>query len=197
MLAQSKAGRDPFQAPPPPARKRDVESFLDPDIREFETVLEGSRLYVLTALFIASQGASWVLLKVSLVTLPIPKLYRSEQLHLHAACRKCLASLHVTNPSVQGAVEALPTPALLVFLHCVPAAALLLWLHRWTGSSVNVGPFDGRSLKGSLAAVVVHSTQVGSLIVLSERPAEVRGWLAPGLNRQCTCTRRCSQRMGP
>lgn len=47
------------------ARKRDVESFLDPDIREFETVLEGSRLYVLTALFIASQGASWVLLKVS------------------------------------------------------------------------------------------------------------------------------------
>lgn len=75
VLAQSKAGRDPFQAPPPPPRKRDVESFLDPDIREFETVLEGSRLYVLTALFIASQGASWVLLKVwtSLWALIVPK----------------------------------------------------------------------------------------------------------------------------
>ena len=64
VLAQSKAGRDPFQAPPPPARRRDVESILDPDIREFENVLEGSRLYVLSALYIASQGASWVLLKV-------------------------------------------------------------------------------------------------------------------------------------
>ena len=67
--------------------------------------------------------------------------------------------------SVQSALEALPTPALLVFLHCLPAAALLLWLHRFTGSAVDIGPFNGRSLRGSLPSVAVHSLQVGCLIV--------------------------------
>lgn len=69
VLAQSESGKDPFQAPPPPARPRDIESILDPDLETVGAVLEGSRLYVLSALYIASQGASLVLLKVPLACL--------------------------------------------------------------------------------------------------------------------------------
>lgn len=64
MLAQSNAGKDPFSAQPP-RRPRDVESMLDPDIEAVGAVLEGSRLYVLSALHVVSQGATLVLLKVS------------------------------------------------------------------------------------------------------------------------------------
>lgn len=40
VLAQSEAGKDPFKAPPPPARPRDIESILDPDLETVGAVLE-------------------------------------------------------------------------------------------------------------------------------------------------------------
>lgn len=67
VLAQSDSGKDRFKAPPPPARPRNIEFILDPDLETVGAVLEGSRLYVLSALYIASQGASWVLLKVPIL----------------------------------------------------------------------------------------------------------------------------------
>ncbi len=77
VLAQSNAGKDPFEAPPPPRRERDVESILDPDLETVGAVLEGSRLFVLSALYIASQGASWVLLKVGSEGSPMRALVKT------------------------------------------------------------------------------------------------------------------------
>lgn len=60
----------------------------------------------------------------------------------------------------QSALEALQTPALLMFLHCLPGAGLLALLHRWSDSSVDVSPLNLRTLKGSLPSVAFHSLQV-------------------------------------
>ncbi len=66
----------------------------------------------------------------------------------------------------QGALTSLATPALLVFLHCLPPAGLLLFLHRWSGSAVDIGPLNARTLKGSLPAVAFHSLQVSRTAIL-------------------------------
>lgn len=65
VLATAGAGRDPFQAQPPPARPRRMpEPAEDPDLEAVGELLEGARLYVLSALFVAGHAASLVLIKV-------------------------------------------------------------------------------------------------------------------------------------
>ena len=67
LLAEADKGDNAVTAPPPPPRSRraDLEAPFDSDLETVGAVLEGSRLYVLGALYIAGQGASWVLLKAS------------------------------------------------------------------------------------------------------------------------------------
>lgn len=59
----------------------------------------------------------------------------------------------------QGALGSLATPAIMAFLHCLPPAGLLAFLHRWSGSTVDIGPLNARTLKGSLPAVTLHGLQ--------------------------------------
>ena len=66
VLATAGAGRDPFQAQPPPMRPRRAPPAPaeDPDLEAVGQLLEGARLYVLSALFVAGHAASLVLIKV-------------------------------------------------------------------------------------------------------------------------------------
>jgi len=66
VLATAGAGKDPFQAQPPPARRvRDPEiGAADPDLETVGALLEGSRLYVLSAAYVAGHAAAPVLIAV-------------------------------------------------------------------------------------------------------------------------------------
>ena len=60
--------RTPFVQPPKSRRKAaDLEAPTDPDIETVGRVLEGSRLYVIGALFFLSSSVSFVLLQVRCV----------------------------------------------------------------------------------------------------------------------------------
>ncbi len=66
VLATAGAGKDPFQPQPPPARRvRDPEiGAADPDLETVGALLEGSRLYVLSAAYVAGHAAAPVLIAV-------------------------------------------------------------------------------------------------------------------------------------
>jgi hypothetical protein len=64
VLAKASAGKDPFVQPPGRHRKGgDVEA-VDQDLETVGRVLEGVRLYVIGALFVAASAVSFVLIKV-------------------------------------------------------------------------------------------------------------------------------------
>lgn len=65
MLKKAKAGKDPFKEPPRPRRKITDAEEVDPDLATVGRVLEGSKLYVISALFIISSSCSLVLAKVT------------------------------------------------------------------------------------------------------------------------------------
>ena len=64
MLKKAQAGKDPFIEPPRPRRKATDAEELDPDLETVGRVLEGSKLYVISALFIISSSCSLVFAKV-------------------------------------------------------------------------------------------------------------------------------------
>ena len=64
VLKKAQAGKDPFKEPPRPRRKPTDAEEMDPDLETVGRVLEGSKLYVISALFIISSSASLVLAKV-------------------------------------------------------------------------------------------------------------------------------------
>ena len=84
VLATAGAGKDPFQQqqPPPARRVRDAEiGAADPDLETVGALLEGSRLYVLSAAYVAGHAAAPVLIAVrvcsSLTRVPLATLRRS------------------------------------------------------------------------------------------------------------------------
>ena len=64
MLKKAQAGKDPFREPPRPRRKITDAEEVDPDLETVGRVLEGSKLYVMSALFIICSSCSLVLAKV-------------------------------------------------------------------------------------------------------------------------------------
>ena len=114
-------------------------------------------------------------------------------------CCKCLVTARHNkfNLCNQTALEALPTPALLVSLHCLPAVALLVWCHRWSGSAVDLGPLGINSLKGSLPSVAIHSLQVRAVVSLRAVGLLRSLKRAPSCKGHWFCTCRCSQHLEP
>lgn len=64
VLKKAQAGKDPFIEPPRPRRKATDAEKLDPDLETVGRVLEGSKLYVISALFIISSSCSLMFAKV-------------------------------------------------------------------------------------------------------------------------------------
>lgn len=64
VLAKAQAGKDPFREPPKPRRRSTDAEAIDPDLETVGRVLEGSKLYVISALFIISSSSSLILAKV-------------------------------------------------------------------------------------------------------------------------------------
>lgn len=100
----------------------DAEAPFDADFEAVGAVIDSSKVYVLGAIYVLAQGASWVFLKEAL--------------------------------------RALGTPAFMVFLHCLPSAGTLWFLHTWSGSSVDIGPLNLRTLKGSTLSTAFHGLQM-------------------------------------
>ncbi len=90
MLKKARAGKDPFIEPPRPRRKATDAEDLDPDLETVGRVLEGSKLYVISALFIISSSCSLVFAKVMLSILEqtnMPNVGASQDLHgAYGAC---------------------------------------------------------------------------------------------------------------
>ena len=64
VLAKAQAGKDPFREPPKARRRSTDAEAIDPDLETVGRVLEGSKLYVISALFIISSSCSLILAKV-------------------------------------------------------------------------------------------------------------------------------------
>jgi hypothetical protein len=69
-VSQVSKGIDPFQATPITQKqaKTKLTKPEDPDLVAFGTALEGSKLYILVAIFVVCQSASWILIKVLTAT---------------------------------------------------------------------------------------------------------------------------------
>jgi len=66
VLQKAQAGKDPFREPPRPRRRSTDAEAVDPDLETLGRVLEGSKLYFISALFIISSSCSLVLAQVIL-----------------------------------------------------------------------------------------------------------------------------------
>ena len=61
---------------------------------------------------------------------------------------------------VQGSLAALPTPAILVFLHSLPLVAALAALSAWSGVAMSLGPLTARAVLGAAPTAVISGVQV-------------------------------------
>ena len=65
ILAKAQAGKDPFREPPRPRRKSAEAEMADPDLETVGRVLEGSKLYVISAAFVLASSCSPILAKAT------------------------------------------------------------------------------------------------------------------------------------
>jgi hypothetical protein len=70
---------DPFREPPKPRRRSTEAEAIDPDLETVGRVLEGSKLYVISALFIVSSSCSLILAKVD-------RICKMSGEHHHSGC---------------------------------------------------------------------------------------------------------------
>jgi len=61
---------------------------------------------------------------------------------------------------VQGSLDALPTPAILVFLHSLPLVAALAGLSAWSGVAMSLGPLTLSTLLGAAPTAIISGVQV-------------------------------------
>ena len=61
---------------------------------------------------------------------------------------------------MQGSLAALPTPAILVFLHSLPLVAALAGLSAWSGVAMSLGPLTVSTLLGAAPTAIISGVQV-------------------------------------
>ena len=66
--------------------------------------------------------------------------------------------LQITWP--QGSLAALPTPAILVFLHSLPLVSALAGLSAWSGLAMSLGPLTVNAVLGAAPTAVIGGIQV-------------------------------------
>lgn len=155
---------------------------FDEDFLQAGAVIEGARTYVLGTVFVAAQAVQLVFLKVGAGGGWCPQeeaggkqgSRRAGGVQLNAggnrrhaaasfACSVAPFRMRVLSSHLlQSSLDALATPALLLFAHLLPAAAALRVLGAQ--GALELRPLSLRTLQGGVVAATLHSLQVGGRV---------------------------------